>query len=177
MITFTIKHTERRMKHIHHHIFSMVGHLLSLMLLALLVAGCQQDLYGWDDIDLYMPFCAPFLTGTSESAGDKSVGTYLANVCGSGYPEGSNEANAYQSLRTFPSAIANNKLLREACMRRFYQKDPESYIDIQDGKPNLTKIVIPGGCHSEKFLSPDSCPEEYSALIKQALDKYIKGSS
>ena len=549
MITFTIKHTERRMKHIHHHIFSMVGHLLSLMLLALLVAGCQQDysidtvssaystapkpdpgvtdevvqllsaipgvsnitvqdskleerrgyyffveqlvdntdaskgtfkqrcfleyagaeapvmlyshgyhiedkidnvlhhdiaqylganslivehryfgkslpedfndtkftylytsqasadlhrivtlfkqhlftkgnkwvctggsksggvatiyayhsdLYGWDDIDLYMPFCAPFLTGTSESAGDKSVGIYLANVCGSGYPEGSNEANAYQSLRAYPSAIANNKLLREACMRRFYEKNPESYIDIikaypndteraltaaiiynfyvflldkfavysysrwcgdvpnptelndesapddidyvadfvflsgadlippfftrnslqsrsayteadiirhraavadmpyelqsyreigvpffdfslvtgnyvtpayceqvcqstlgpvakydglyhgqwdggkimkavrqwvnttkknlffvygsndpwtsgaidiQDGKPNLTKIVIPGGCHSDDFLSPDSCPEEYSALIKQALDKYIKGSS
>jgi hypothetical protein len=36
-------------------------------------------------------------------------------------------------------------------------------------------IVIPGGWHSQDFLSPRYCPEQYSALIKQALDKYIKG--
>lgn len=102
----------------------------------------HSDLNGWDDIDLYMPFCAPFLLGTSESAGDKTLGTYLVNVCGSGYPEGSDEARAYQSLRAYPSAIANNKQLREACIRQFYQKDPESYIDIIKAYPNDTERAL-----------------------------------
>lgn len=102
----------------------------------------HSDLNGWDDIDLYMPFCAPFLMGTSESAGDKTIGTYLVNVCGSGYPEGSDEAKACQSLRAYPSIIANNKQLREACIRRFYQKDPDGYIDIIKAYPNDTERAL-----------------------------------
>ena len=55
-----------------------------------------SDLYGWDDIDLYVPFCAPFLVGTPQSPADKSVGTYLKDVCGSLYPANSPQAKAYQ---------------------------------------------------------------------------------
>lgn len=52
--------------------------------------------YGWNDIDLYVPFCAPFLTGSPASCADTSVHEYTVNSCGSGYPAGSTEAVAYQ---------------------------------------------------------------------------------
>lgn len=52
--------------------------------------ACYSDKNGWNDIDLYMPFGAPFLTGTTQSAGDKLKGTYVKDVCGSGYPANSN---------------------------------------------------------------------------------------
>ena len=87
-----------------------------------------SDKYGWNDIDLYMPFCAPFLAGTAESSADKSVGTYLKDVCGSGYPAGTNEDKAYKLLRAYPAAIVNNKALRDACLRFYYQAAPDAYL-------------------------------------------------
>lgn len=95
-----------------------------------------SDLYGWDDIDLYVPFCAPFLVGTPQSPADKSVGTYLKDMCGSHYPANSPQAKAYQYLRAYPSAIANNKALRDACLRQFNQTDSYSYLRLLKDYPN-----------------------------------------
>jgi hypothetical protein len=95
-----------------------------------------SDLYGWDDIDLYVPFCAPFLVGTPQSPADKSVGTYLKDVCGSHYPANSPQAKAYQYLRAYPSAIANNKALRDACLRYFNQTDSYDYLRLLKDYPN-----------------------------------------
>ena len=95
-----------------------------------------SDLYGWDDIDLYVPFCAPFLVGTPQSPADKSVGTYLKDVCGSLYPANSPQAKAYQYLRAYPSAIANNKALRDVCLRYFNQTDSYDYLRLLKDYPN-----------------------------------------
>ena len=95
-----------------------------------------SDLYGWDDIDLYMPFCAPFLTGTPQSAGDKTPGVYLHEVCGNNYPAGSPQAEAYQYLCAYPSAIANNKVLRDACLSYYHQKETYNYLRLLKDYPN-----------------------------------------
>lgn len=89
-----------------------------------------SDIYGWDDIDLYMPFCAPFLEATTESCNDPKVGQYLYNVCGSGYPADSQEDIAYQRIRQIPLALIQNKELRDACLRLYHQKDPSEYVEI-----------------------------------------------
>lgn len=91
-----------------------------------------SDKNGWDDIDLYLPFCAPFIIGTAESCESFHVGNYLANICGSGYPAGSKEAIAYERLQKFPSAIINDKKLREACLRKFYMKQPDYYKELAE---------------------------------------------
>ncbi len=88
-----------------------------------------SDLNGWHDIDLFMPFCAPFLPCTPDRSRDFSVGKYLTYECGSKYPKGSKEAIAYERLKKIPYAITTNKNLREACMRRFYLAEPNSYLE------------------------------------------------
>ena len=89
-----------------------------------------SDKYGWDDIDLYMPFCAPYLEATPESCDDPKMGQYLYEVCGSGYPAGSQEATAYQRIRQIPTALIQNKELRDACLRLYHQKDPDAYVEV-----------------------------------------------
>lgn len=96
------------------------------------------DKYGWNDksrddyfrIDLYMPFCAPFLVGTPESCDDPQIGYYLYNTCGNGYDAGTDEAKAYAQLRKIPAAIVMDKELREACLRKFHVMDPSRYLEI-----------------------------------------------
>lgn len=89
-----------------------------------------SDIYGWDDIDLYMPFCAPFLEATPESCDDPKVGQYLYDVCGSGYPAESEEYIAYQCLRQIPTALIQNKELRDASLRLFHEKCPTEYVEV-----------------------------------------------
>lgn len=69
-----------------------------------------SDLNGWSDFDAYVPFCAPFMPGTiysdgSFSCNDTMTGTYLKDVCGNGYEEGSQEAIA-ASYQAFPAYYA-----------------------------------------------------------------------
>ena len=89
-----------------------------------------SDIYGWNDIDLYMPFCAPFLEASPESCDDLKMGQYLYKVCGSGYPAGSVEDIAYQRLRQIPTELIQNKELRDACLRMYHQKDASEYIEV-----------------------------------------------
>lgn len=65
---------------------------------------------GWKDIDLYVPFCAPFLT----SLQDPSVGNYLWNICS-------------DVLKSYPAAITGNKELRDLCLQVFHTKYPDEY--------------------------------------------------
>jgi hypothetical protein len=109
-----------------------------------------SDKNGWNDIDLYMPFCAPFIKATTESCLDTALGTYLINVCGNGYPAGSDEAKAYQRLRALPAAISANKPLRDACLRKFHQDSPDFYkelLTIYEGK-QLEKAATAGVIHT-----------------------------
>lgn len=95
------------------------------------------DMYGWNNegskdyfkMDLYMPFCAPFLVCTPESCDDPQMGYYLYYDCGNGYEEGSEEERAYRRLRQIPEAIVTNKDLREACLKKFHVNAPDSYVE------------------------------------------------
>ena len=89
-----------------------------------------SDKNGWDDIDLYVPFCAPFLPATPTCSDDIRMGQYLYNNCGAGYDANSEMGIAYARLKQMPVAIANNKMLREACIKYFYQKDPQRYLEV-----------------------------------------------
>lgn len=95
-----------------------------------------SDLHGWDDMDLYVPFGAPFFTGTPTSSEDMALGTYTVNVCGSGYDEGSDEDKAFKNLRKFPNHIANGKPLRDACLRKLWQKCPALYLAVLKAYPD-----------------------------------------
>lgn len=95
-----------------------------------------SDNNGWDDMDLYVAFGAPFLEGTSSSCMDKKTGTYLLNVCGSGYPDGTPEQKAYGNLRKFPNCIADCKPLRDACLRIFVRNYPYEYAEVLKLYPN-----------------------------------------
>lgn len=86
-----------------------------------------SDQYGWNDIDLYMPFCAPFLTGEQRNGKftcmDSRPGLYLEQVCGEGYAPGSTEAVACQRLHDIPKYLCSNKTVRDACNR--YMRDSQ----------------------------------------------------
>ena len=89
-----------------------------------------SDQYNWNDIDLFVPFCAPFITGTATSCLNDDVGKYILTTCGNGYPAGSTEAIAYQRLCNIPAAISGNQKLREACLRRFHQYNSSFYLTV-----------------------------------------------
>lgn len=91
-----------------------------------------SDKNGWNDIDLYVPFCAPFITGTKEECVNNIIGKYLLTTCGNGYPKGSIEDEARQRLLAIPAAICNNEPLRDACLIRFHQDSPSYYTDIYE---------------------------------------------
>ena len=91
-----------------------------------------SDYYKWTDFNVYVPFCAPFLTGTdytdgSHSCNDITPGTYLKDVCGYGYEAGSKEAIAYERLRKIPQLICTNAKIRAAANKAVYQADLGSY--------------------------------------------------
>ena len=91
-----------------------------------------SDYYKWTDFNVYVPFCAPFLTGTdytdgTHSCNDITPGTYLKDVCGNGYEAGSKEAIAYERLRKIPQLICTNAKIRAAANKAVYQADPVSY--------------------------------------------------
>lgn len=106
-----------------------------------------SDIYGWDDIDLYMPFCAPFLEATPESCDDPKVGQYLYDICGSGYPAESQEYTAYQRLRQIPTALIQNKELRDASLRLYHEKDPQNYVDVINTFGRDEEKVTAGALH------------------------------
>ncbi len=89
-----------------------------------------SDRNGWDDIDLYVPFCAPFLPATTTCSDDIRIGQYLYNNCGAGYDTDSEIGIAYARLRKLPIAIADDEDLREACIKQFYQQLSETYLDV-----------------------------------------------
>lgn len=91
-----------------------------------------SDYYKWTDFDVYVPFCAPFMTGTdytdgTHSCNDITPGTYLKDICGYGYEAGSKEAIAYERLRKIPQLICTNAKIRAAANKAVYQADPVSY--------------------------------------------------
>lgn len=91
-----------------------------------------SDYYKWTDFNVYVPFCAPFLTGTdytdgTHSCNDITPGTYLKDVCGYGYEAGSKEVIAYERLRKIPQLICTNAKIRAAANKAVYQADPASY--------------------------------------------------
>ena len=91
-----------------------------------------SDYYKWTDFNVYVPFCAPFLTGTdytdgTHSCNDITPGTYLKDICGYGYEAGSKEAIAYERLRKIPQLICTNAKIRAAANKAVYQADPVSY--------------------------------------------------
>ena len=110
-----------------------------------------SDLNGWKDIDVFVPFCAPFMPGTTEngvfSCMDSSPGTYLTQVCGSGYPEGSDEAVAAMRIKQLYNAICTNQVVRNACIQTVglvatgsYRKILEQYNNYSSNSTgNLTK--------------------------------------
>lgn len=89
-----------------------------------------SDKYGWDDIDLYMPFCAPFLEATPASCDDSKVGQYLYNECGKDYPAGSQEYIAYQRLRKMPQAVISDEDVCKACLILYNLKNTGSYLNV-----------------------------------------------
>lgn len=110
-----------------------------------------SDLNGWKDIDVFVPFCAPFMPGTTEngvfSCMDSSPGTYQTQVCGSGYPEGSDEAVAAMRIKQLYNAICTNQVVRNACIQTVglvatgsYRKILEQYNNYSPNSTgNLTK--------------------------------------
>ncbi|MBO6169777.1 MAG: hypothetical protein J6O51_07370 [Bacteroidales bacterium] len=86
-----------------------------------------SDKKGWKDFDLYVPFCAPFFTGTPDSPTDRSIGRYIVYNCGAGYPAGSVEAKGYENLRKILIQSINKPVLREALLRRFHNDDASLY--------------------------------------------------
>ena len=91
-----------------------------------------SDYYKWTDFDVYVPFCAPFLTGTdytdgTHSCNDITPGTYLKDVSGNGYAAGSKEAIAYERLKKIPQLICTNAKIRAAANKAVYLADPVSY--------------------------------------------------
>ena len=100
-----------------------------------------SDQNGWHDIDVYIPFCAPFLPGTDLADGthtplDTLTGVYKNRVCGSGYPAGSDEAKAFERIQKTTYYICTNKAIRDAVVSAFYVSSPEDYAKILEQYEN-----------------------------------------
>jgi len=109
-----------------------------------------SDKNGWDDIDLFVPFCAPFITDSAGICPGEKVGEYLISTCGSGYPETSVEDSAYQRLRAIPAAICTNQTLRDAILREFHHQQEGYYSEILSyfGDKDLEKTATAGVLHT-----------------------------
>ena len=86
--------------------------------------------------------CAPFMPGTTEngvfSCMDSSPGTYQTQVCGSGYPEGSDEAVAAMRIKQLYNAICTNQVVRNACIQTVGIVDTENYRKILEQYNNYS---------------------------------------
>ena len=146
-----------------------------------------SDQYGWNDIDLFVPFCAPFIAGSTTSCLDDNVGKYILSTCGNGYAAGSTEAIAYQYLCNIPAAISSNQVLREVCLRRFHQDNSNLYLTLLStySGNQLEKAATAGVIHTfysnlfNKFsyiqygLWAKYVPDPAKATAEGASDKYI----
>ncbi len=79
---------------------------------------------GWKDMDLFVPFCAPFPANSSKSPSSTHVGDYLIHNCGTGYPEGSVEAIARARVSTLPRVIVDNPTVRKTFINYYKEKFP-----------------------------------------------------
>ena len=91
-----------------------------------------SDREGWKDIDVFVPFCAPFMEGTTDINGKYSCSNYqtsdyIDQVCGTGYPAGSKEAIARERLNQVPYYVCTTPELRRVCITKAAAKDPETY--------------------------------------------------
>jgi len=91
-----------------------------------------SDKYNWRDIDVFVPFCAPFLTGATYSDGsfscmDITPCTYLYKNCGNGYEEGTAEAKGYDNLKKIPYYICTHEKIRKAAIKAAYNVSPGDY--------------------------------------------------
>ena len=129
-----------------------------------------SDINGWKDIDVYVPFCAPFMTGTnyddgSHSCNDISTGTYLRDVCGNGYPAGSREAIAYERLRKIPVLICTNKKIRDMVIRAWFEASPQEYAKIVEQFNNKSQL-------STGDLTKDLAAYSIRAYYESLFDKF-----
>ncbi len=85
---------------------------------------------GWNDMNLYMPFCAPFLIGTADNAEDRSTGRFVEYYCGYGYEEGSEEDEAYQRLQQLPLAIVDDPAIRKLCTEQLAISNDDYYLKV-----------------------------------------------
>ncbi len=88
------------------------------------------DRNNWNDMDLYMPFCAPFLTGTDATPEDNCTGLYLEYSCGNGYAEGTVEKKAFERLQKLPLAITDNAAIRKFCTEQMAQSGSDNYVKV-----------------------------------------------
>lgn len=91
-----------------------------------------SDQEGWKDIDVYVPFCAPFMVGTTDSNGNYSCSNfqtsdYLDHGCGTGYAPGSKEAIARERLDLVPYYVCTTPELRRTCITKLAAQDPTYY--------------------------------------------------
>ncbi len=82
---------------------------------------------GWSDMDLYVPFCAPFLTGTEDSPLDLSTGTYINKYCGKDPTSSAAEVAARQRLDKFPTLITDNPTVRNMFINYLKTSDCKAY--------------------------------------------------
>lgn len=127
-----------------------------------------SDLYGWDDIDVFVPFCAPFLSGEQYGDGtfscdDKSIGKYIHDVCGYGYEEGTEEAIGYQRLRLIPYYICTNPDIRDAAIKAYYKSLPDQY----------AKVVEQYNTHSD--LSTGDLTKDLAAFAIYSYYQFVFG--
>ena len=125
-----------------------------------------SDQNGWNDIAVYVPFCAPFLTGSTvngqHSCMDPAVGYYMDEVCGTGYPAGSEEAQACQRLHDIPRYICSDKVLRDACRKHMLKMSPSDYRKIVE-QYNQHSDMSTGDL--EKDLTALTCDMYYAFLF------------
>lgn len=89
------------------------------------------DQKGWNDFDVYVPFCAPFLAGTPTSPLDRNMGKYIFTVCGSGYQAGTTEARGYANLQKIFNQINTKPVLRNAVLCKYHAEAPTDYNTIK----------------------------------------------
>ena len=141
-LSMTYLHADQQAQDIHRIISTMKTHLFKTSKwvstgvskdgITTALQAYYSDLNGWDDVDAYVPFCAPFLPGTTYSDGSFSynspiVGTYIKDVCGNGYEAGSTEAIAYERLKKIPQLICTNTNIRDKAINAAFRAYPTHY--------------------------------------------------
>ena len=103
------------------------------------------DQKGWKDFDVYVPFCAPFLAGTADTPLDSSMGKYVFESCGAGYPAASKEAVGYANLRKILLQCESKPALREAVLCRYHSTSMDHYRNIMTQFKGATEAHMLSG--------------------------------